>query len=522
MDVAIDRQQAMERRDFNYYEARARDVKSKDITSCKGNASILQRLRDQTWDTSLQVLTISEHYVYDNFVVGEGDDLGWLGYFIGKSKYLYDLRIKSWGEGENIEAFIEGINRNQSINSLHIGTDLRGVSFRNLRPFFRNNNNLYQLEFNFEVGLECAESIAFVLDENRCQSLESLRFEDCNLGEDGFAVIATALRTYPELEELHLQHNNIGLTGCTALADTLRGWGASNLKHLDLDGNSIDDQGLQVLAAGVTNTKLEELYLSDNLITGAGLRSMSDYFQSESCCLKTLNVLRNDFGDEGAVALAEGLMGNKSLCSLRFDPHESGITNAGWAAFSKLLCDPSSIESTYLSNHNIETIGEHIMKHNTPPNIRRYLDLNEHPHPAIHKILKSHPDLDMEPFFQCKLKLLPVVVDWFQSASSGMMSFQRQSLQNRELSALYKFVRGMPAFAVTSYWQQLVVNAQAKRRRIDNEMRRLEDERRRLDGERSTLDHDEEAAWVRLGGRPRSEGEGSSNFVSGVKRRRQE
>mmetsp|Transcript_2677 Transcript_2677/g.3955 ORF Transcript_2677/g.3955 Transcript_2677/m.3955 type:complete len:513 (+) Transcript_2677:47-1585(+) len=512
MDVETNRQRAMERRDFDYYEARNRgcyrDVKSKDITSCKGNASILQRLRDQTWDTSLQVLTISEHYVYDNFVVGEGDDLGWLGYFIGKSKYLYDLRIKSWGEGENIEAFIEGINRNQSINSLHIGTDLRGVSFRNLRPFFRNNNNLYQLEFNFEVGLECAESIAFVLDENRCQSLESLRFEDCNLGEDGFAVIATALRTYPELEELHLQHNNIGLTGCTALADTLRGWGASNLKHLDLDGNGIDDQGLQTLAAGITNTKLEELYLSDNLITAVGLRSMSDYFQSESCCLKTLNVLRNDFGDEGAVALADILMGNKSLTSLHFISHQSGITNAGWAAFSKLLCDPSSIKSTYHSNHIIKTIGEYEMPR-TPLNIRRYLELNEYPHPAIHKILKSHPDLDMEPFFQWKLKLLPVVVDWFQSARSRMVAndligesiqSQRQNLPSRELSALYKFVRGMPALTVISYWQQQVINIQARRRRLDVE---------------------EETAWVRLGGRPRDEG--NVEFIQiGAKRMRQE
>ena len=303
-------------------------MNSKDITSCKGNASILQQLRDQ--DTSLKVLTISDHadQYFCCFVIGEGDDLGWLGYFIGKSKYLEKLRIFSWGEGQNTEAFIiDGINHNQSINSLRIGTDFRGVSFRNLRPFFRKNNNrLYQLEFNFEVGLECAESIAFVLDENRCQSLESLRFEDCNLGEDGFAVIATALRTYPELEELHLQHNNIGLMGCTALADTLRGWGASNLKHLDLDGNGIDDQGLQTLAAGITNTKLEELYLSDNLITAVGLRSMSDYFQSESCCLKTLSLYFVNFGDEGAVALADGLIGNKSLTSLCFHPHQSGIT----------------------------------------------------------------------------------------------------------------------------------------------------------------------------------------------------
>eukprot|EP00957_Ditylum_brightwellii_P201152 15324283-Ditylum_brightwellii.AAC.2 len=63
-----------------------------------------------------------------------------------------------------------------------------------------------------------------------------------------------------------------------------------------------------------------------------------------------------------------------------------------------------------------------------------------------------------------------------------------------------------------SYWQQFVMNAQAKRRRIDDERRRLEDERRRLY-------YDEEAAWERLGGRPRIEG--SSNLVSGSKRRRQ-
>eukprot|EP00984_Skeletonema_dohrnii_P022697 scaffold11802_cov202-Skeletonema_dohrnii-CCMP3373.AAC.1 len=116
------------------------------------------------------------------------------------------------------------------------------------------------------------------------------------------------------------------------------------------------------------------------------------------------------------------------------------------------------------------------------------------------KILKSHPDLDMEPFFQLKLKLLPVVGDWFQSARSRMLANdlgestlrQRQSLPSRELSALYKFVRGMPSLTAMSYWQQFVMNAQAKRRRIDDERRRLEDERRRLY-------YDEEAAWERLG-----------------------
>eukprot|EP00984_Skeletonema_dohrnii_P034230 scaffold33508_cov96-Skeletonema_dohrnii-CCMP3373.AAC.6 len=519
MSVSIERQRAMERRDFDYYEARAQDVKLEDITSCEGNATILQQLRDQYF--SLDEISITDDD-WGNFIVGEDDDLGWLGYFIGKSKYLEDLRIDAWGEGQNTEAFIKGINRNQSIKYLHISTDLRGVSFRNLGPFFRNNNRLVQLRLDFEVGLECAQSIAFALGEGQCQSLKYITIERCNLSDEGFARIATTLRIQPQLERLRLECNNIGLGGCTALGETLQGWGTSNLTILDLDKNPIDDQGLQELVAGITNAKLEELWLSDTLITGAGLRYLSTYFQSESFCLRTLDLTHIDFGDEGAMVLADGLRGNQSLKNLYFIPDESGITDVGWAAFSKLLCDPSSINSTYHSNHNIERIGE-----NTPLNISQYLELNRNPHPAMNKILKSHPDLDMEPLFQWKLKLLPVVVDWFESARSRVLandlgeSIQRDSLPSRELSALYKFVRGMPAFAVTSYCQQLVMSAQAKRRRIDDELRRLEDERRRLDGERCKLDYDEEAAWVILGGRPTSS-EGSSTVDSGSKRRRQE
>ena len=93
MNVSIDRQRAMERRDFDYYEARARYVKLEDITSDEDNAEILRRLRDQ--DTSLDDITIAGYYDHGHFVVCEGYDFGWLGYFIGKSKCLEDLRIYS-------------------------------------------------------------------------------------------------------------------------------------------------------------------------------------------------------------------------------------------------------------------------------------------------------------------------------------------------------------------------------------------------------------------------------------------
>lgn len=519
----------MERRDFDYYEARAQGVKLADITSCEYNTNILSRLRDK--DSELRELDLGIDIdpigcVEDNdtFDVDKISDIGWLGYFIGKSKNLKILLIQEISslEGErekNIEAFIEGLNCNRSIVKLHFNTDLSDVQFQSLSPFFRNNSNLADLElYDYEVGLECAQSISLTLAESQYQSLKKIAFQSCNLSDEGLAEITTALRACPQLEELDLASNNIGLMGCIALREMMRGWGMSSLKRLNLSYNAIGDEELQTLAAGLANTALEELSITgNNLLTGAGLRSLSTFLQSESCCLRSLVALGNAFGDEGAVALADGLAGNKSLERLYFD--SSGITDVGRAAFSKLLCDPLSINSTYLSNHNLLNVGDVFS-----PKLA-HLEFNKHPHPAIQKILCSHPDLDMEPFFQWKLKLLPVVINWFKAARARLCvtreSVRWQSVQwtfkGRELSAVYKFVRAMPALATVSYWQQFVANAQLKRRRID-------DERRRLESERSRLYHEEEAAWVRLGGRPSSEGEGRNTNVNVVsaKRRRQE
>ena len=64
-----------------------------------------------------------------------------------------------------------------------------------------------------------------------------------------------------------------------------------------------------------------------------------------------------NIGDEGAEALADGLMGNTTLKHLVLTPNSAGITNTGWAAFSRLLCDTSSINNTFRSNHTLEHIG---------------------------------------------------------------------------------------------------------------------------------------------------------------------
>ncbi|KAL7448024.1 hypothetical protein ACHAWC_000285 [Mediolabrus comicus] len=110
---------------------------------------------------------------------------------------------------------------------------------------------------------------------------------------------------------------------------------------------------------------------------------------------------------------------------MAFDVETAGITTIGWSAFSKML----------VGRYDNDGI---------PQDIKSYLSVNNCPNTAIYKILRSrsHPDLDMEPLFEWKMKFLPVTVSWLQRARSrpsrgnpwGRES--NKTCQSRKLSAL--------------------------------------------------------------------------------------
>ena len=80
----------MERRDFNYYEANAADISLEKITSSEKNAKVLRRLRDGDDNLTCFILGSGRYF---QFRMGKGDDLGWLGYFIGRSVKKYSNSI---------------------------------------------------------------------------------------------------------------------------------------------------------------------------------------------------------------------------------------------------------------------------------------------------------------------------------------------------------------------------------------------------------------------------------------------
>ncbi len=493
-----------------YYDARVNDINLEDITSSENNANILRALRDEEPDNccdEIYLLTGSEidDVISCEFVVREGDDLGWLGYFIGESKYLEWLVIMSLPDPENregIDELIEGIARNRSIQNLHAASNFWDHGLESLGQFIGENKSISEIGFsNMDIGRKRARSIASVLVQmmqlnpmKKHKSMKSFAFFNNNIViDEGFAVICGELRSHPQLEQLYLYDNdNIGRNECATLGNMLSSWHAPNLNVLDLRDNSIGDRGLQALVEGMVNCcNLEKIRLSGNRsITAAGLRSLSTLFQSRSCSLKEIWLEGMNIGDDGATALAEGLVGNKSLKRLYFDVNVAGITEVGWSAFSKLLCDTSSINNTYLSNHTLEWIGEGDDL-GAPEDVAEHLDwttytdINEHD-VATWKILKHHHELDIESLLQWKLKLLPLLVTWFESKGSlvlpenlaladhitmNMNSDGEDLFGIMKLSAVYKYVRGVPLSIIDGYNSRRTSTRLARKRRLNGEIK---------------------------------------------------
>ena len=125
------------------------------------------------------------------------------------------------------------------------------------------------------------------------------------------------------------------------------------------------------------------------------------------------------------------------------------ITAKGWEALSKILCDTTSVNATFLSNHTLWHVGSDIDGNDI---IVPSLDLNEsdvRKEVATIKILQSHEDFDMLPFFEWEFKCLPMVIGRLERASEYEMPEDFEpNIEPRKLSTIYQFVRGMPLLYV--------------------------------------------------------------------------
>ena len=338
-----------------------------------------------------------------------GNDYSKLGACIGENTHLTKLCVHACYGLESIpfpiRDFVDGLKGNSSIHQLLIEM---------------NNNNI--------VDVEAAREILNVYQKKKTH-LTQLTFWYTSLHNGGDSITADVLRACTNLKQLRLVHCNIS-----------------------------NEQVVPIVEAIREHTLLEELILGFNRIGNAGCEAITTLLGGVHCNLHTLRLEYNVIGNEGASAIANGLARNSTLQKLYLD-NNLAFDSSVEDIFSRVLCNTSSIDSTYSSNH---TLGELKLSQRSGEQLRSLLELNENTnksHVAIKKILTYHPNINMEPLFnwnmegdgERNLKALPYVIAWFVRAEGAIAEDEDEesyNLEQRKLDTIYQFACAMPLLFV--------------------------------------------------------------------------
>ena len=330
-------------------------------------------------------------------------DYSQLGAAIAQNTHLADLQVELHNDGEIVhEDFYEGLKSNTSIHMLTFScgyaTAVGGIGDEILNAYQENNRHLTHLHIQ-NADLQNGGDQAITTTLIRCTNLKQITLWDCGITDEQLLQMVEAIRGHRSLEELNLRVNRIGNAGCVAIATLL---------------------------------------------------------EDPNCSLHTLDVSLNAIGNEGASILAISLTNNTKLQQLRLV--RNAIDASVEHALRTLLCNTSSLNSLYSSNHTLIilqlpfVIGDEILS---------LLQLNEETnksHVAIKKILKYHPNINMEPLFKWNmegegernLKALPYVIAWFERAEGVACEEGRESynIDRRKLDTIYQFAKAMPLLFV--------------------------------------------------------------------------
>jgi len=125
----------------------------------------------------------------------------------------------------------------------------------------------------------------------------------------------------------------------------------SELKHLLLPNNNLDDIGLGVLCDGLLgNSKITVFYLDNNRhITSIGWQALSTVLQHPNCKLTKLSLNWKGLNDEGSNILGSALSGLSSLKELDLSQNES-IGSGGWHTLLNHLAQTSIVRLNLRSN----------------------------------------------------------------------------------------------------------------------------------------------------------------------------
>ena len=366
---------------------------------------LLRRVTQNDPVKTALTLVGSNNYGFDDVVFhsDSSDDYSTLGAAIANNTHLTTLGVMLPDDlplGVADREFYDGLKQNASIRELTMWCDGR----------------------NLAGGV--AQEIIKVYQENNSQ-LAVLSITNANLRNGGDRVIVDTLRSCRNLQKVVLNYCNITDAQILPIVDALRGH--RMLKVLDLCENHIGNACCDALAA----------LLAD-----------------PNCNLQTLSLGNNTIDNEGATTIANSLANNNKLQKLYL--HGNPIDQSAQDVFSNILCNKSNINNTYASNHSLQTfdLGGQPLSQHLESLLKLNKDTDNEHHASIKKILKYHPNIDVEPLFEWgleeddeerTLKALPYLIDWFERTRVAVADYGKEyGIEERKLSATFQFAKAMP------------------------------------------------------------------------------
>ncbi|XP_073349791.1 NACHT, LRR and PYD domains-containing protein 3-like [Pagrus major] len=194
-----------------------------------------------------------------------------------------------------------------------------------------------------------------------CQSSSLRRLDLTNnyLQDSGVERLSVGLESpHCRLESLRLIDCSLTWKCCDAVAFFLNSQ-SSCLKQLDLSMNTLQDSGVQVFKDGLKSPhcKLETLRVSGCDLSGQSCEALASVVTLQTSSLRVLDLTNNDLEDSGAKFLSAGLQSpHCTLECLRLS-HCLLSERSCEALASALSSQPSSLKELDLSNNDLQDSG---------------------------------------------------------------------------------------------------------------------------------------------------------------------
>ena len=214
-----------------------------------------------------------------------------------------------------------------------------------------------------------------------------------DMGKESASALTALARDNTSIETLRLGYNNLRSKRIKAISKGLCEAIDSQIRHLDLTQNSLEDRGAHAMAENLSsrNCRLESLNLCQNKIRYKGAYHLADAFvQAKNTSLKRLdlsnnfigqegaeafgvvlrfsytlyelNLSRNNIGDEGVEVIARGLRENADTQLRRLDLSWNGIKDDGARNLSYMLRDNSvlaylNLKSNFICDPGVKALA---------------------------------------------------------------------------------------------------------------------------------------------------------------------